>query len=108
MKMHICIKRSESLQDYLDNLNTPKENEKDDDWGFFVDLEIDAHAHKEKLKFNKQKQIIKETHHHYHHYYHDLKNEDVEKEDDKNAENKLISYGNALVFAGFLAYILLF
>lgn len=98
MKMHIQFKRSSSLQDYLNTLNKEtSDDENSDDWGFFVDVEIESH--KEKLKFRQKnndppKKII-----HHHHYYYD--------EPENNAENRLIKYGNMLVFAGFLIYIML-
>jgi hypothetical protein len=120
--MHIHLKRSESLQDYLDGLNKETHDEKNsNDWGFFVDVEIDSH--KERLKIREQKykhkknhknqnenqnekqnQIIKETHHHHHYYHHDAPNENQ----NENEEDTLISYGNVLVIAGILVYIMLF
>lgn len=102
MKMHIQFKRSSSLQDYLNTLNKEtSDDENSDDWGFFVDVEIDSH--KEKLKFrHKNNQMQNENPKkiiHHHHYYYD--------EPENNAENTLIKYGNVLVFAGFLIYIML-
>ncbi len=125
MKMQIHFKRSKSLQDYLDELNKEEESEySKDEWGFFVDIEINVCKEKIKIieyKHNKnqnqnqnQMEIIKETHH-YHHYYNNENKNDNNENDNENdnenkneAENTLINYGNTLMVVGFLLYIILF
>ena len=112
--MQIQFKRSESLQDYLDTLNKQTHNEENsDDWGFFVDVEIDTHKEKLKIRQYKHKEII--THHHYyhHHHYHNQyqnknQNDENEYKNNNNNEGELVNYANMFVVAGFLAYLILF
>ena len=103
--MHIHFKRSESLQDYLDDLN--QETKEKDEWGFFVDIEINAHKEKLKIRESKHKKEI----HHYHHYYCVNQNQQDEKEEneqeDENQNAWMMSCGNAFVMAGLLLCIIM-